>query len=145
MSNAALPVVPMQRHRALDWPVASRIACAERLAEVGVSITEASDARELAGRPRLSESTPEQRWYCAHWFRGTTGRAYLAEARTLRELYTAALAEADRETVAHARHLLRLRRSTPSALRLCELSALVAQVRVIEILTAERAPLALAA
>lgn len=140
-----IPTVAMPRHRALDWPVASRAACAARLAEVSVTITEASDARELAGRPRLSESTPEQRWYCAHWFRGETGRRYLERARELRALYTAALAEADRETVAHARHLLRLRRSTPSTLRLCELQALVSQVRVLEHLAAERAPVALAA
>ena len=140
-----IPVVPMARHRAIAWPIPERAALAARLAALGLTITEASDARELAGRPRLSESTPEQRHYSPLWFLGSTGREYLAEARTLRVLYTEALAQHHPDTVYTARRLLGLRRSTPSALRLCELSALVAQCRVVEIVAEEREPTRLAA
>ncbi len=129
-----VPVVPMPRHRAVAWSCADRAATARRLGAMGITITEASDARELAGRPRLSESSAEQRHYAPHWFLGTTGRSWLAKARAERAFWAEALAALHPETVAQARRLLGIRRSTPSCLRLCEMRALFAQCRTLEIM-----------
>ncbi len=128
-----VPVVPMPRHRAVAWSCADRAATARRLAALGITITEASDARELAGRPRLSESSAEQRHFAPLWFMGTTGRSWLAKARAERAFWAEALAALHPETVAQARRLLGIRRASPSALRLVEMPAIYAQARVLEI------------
>jgi hypothetical protein len=131
--NVTAPIVPMPRHRALAWSVSDRANMAKRLAELGTNITEASDARELAGRPRLSESSAEQRHYAPLWFLGAAGKAALAQARAHRALLETALATLDAGTVAEARHMLGLRRKTLSTLRLCEIAAVYSQSRVIEL------------
>jgi hypothetical protein len=53
-----IPTVPMPRHRAVAWPIPARVALVERLAAMGVTLTEASDARELGGRPSLRHLRP---------------------------------------------------------------------------------------
>lgn len=129
-ASALVPVVPLTRHAAKGWPVSERAALAKQLQTLGATITELSDARELAGLPRLSEATPETRRYSHHWLRGSIGRGWLAKARELRALYTEALATVEPKLLTQARGLLGLR---SSGLRLGELRALVAQVRTIEL------------
>jgi hypothetical protein len=121
----------MPRHRALAWGGADRIKMSERLAALGCTIVELSDARELAGRPRLSESTAEQRHYAPLWLLGAAGQGYLAKARAERAMYTEALSHYHAETLYNARHALGLRRATPSCLRLCELRALYLQAGLV--------------
>jgi hypothetical protein len=124
-----LPVVELVKHRAQDWTRAQRAEMSDRLAAMGTTITELSDARELAGRPRLSSSTATQRHYAPLWLLGEAGQGWLLRARSLRALLTEALASVPREDVATARHLLGLHRAAPSAWRLCELQAAYAQAR----------------
>jgi hypothetical protein len=127
-----IPVVPMPRHKAIAWPAVERAAMVRALEPFGVTLTELSDARELVGLPRLSSTDPASRWAAPHLLRGRRGQAALAAVRAQRALLVELLERHPADTVAHARHLLGLRRATPAMLRLCELQALVAQLGLLE-------------
>jgi len=65
-----------------------------RLAQIapGVSLTELSDAREAAGRPRLSASTPTERYFAPLWLLGAAGRTALERVRAERARLSAGMA-----------------------------------------------------
>jgi hypothetical protein len=65
-----------------------------RLAQIapGVSLTELSDARELSKRPRLSASTPTERYFAPLWLLGAAGRTALARVRAERERLSTGMA-----------------------------------------------------
>ena len=67
---------------------------AQRLAVIapGVSITELSDAREAAGRPRLSASTPTDRYFAPLWLLGAAGRTALERVMAERARLSAGMA-----------------------------------------------------
>lgn len=134
----ALPVVPMPRHRAVAWPASERAAMVRALQPWGVTITELSDVRERCGLPRLSSTDPRVRWAAPHILRGTRGQEALRAIREERALLTEALASLDPGLVFNARHMLGLRRSTPSQMRLGELRATYAEARVLQIMEEER-------
>lgn len=133
VTPVVVAVVPFVRHAApADWPRRDRGDLSADLARVGTDITLLSDARELLGLPRISALTAEQRRTVAKFVRVPRMQAALLEARERRAWYLAALAEVAPATVREAARLLELRKGLPQ-LRLGELSALFAQVRVIEI------------
>jgi hypothetical protein len=129
----AIPVVELVRHRAIHWSVAERAEMQRQLEPFGVSITELSDTRERCGLPRLSSTDAKVRWAAPHLLRSERGQAALADVRAERARLTEALATFHRDTVANARHLLQIRRASPSCLRLGELQALFCQCRLIEL------------
>ncbi len=65
-----------------------------RLAQIapGVSLTELSDAREAAGRQRLSASTPTERYFAPLWLLGAAGRTALERVKAERERLSAGMA-----------------------------------------------------
>lgn len=132
--KSLIPVVAFERRASCSssWPSAHRALCAKRLARVGVGLTEASDARELAGMPRLSEASAEARRYGWHWFQGETGKRALARAREERALLLSGLETTDRNDVQHARALLNIRNGVGD-MRLPELRALYAQAQLARI------------
>lgn len=133
MTTAAPSTISLPARPPLSWSRASRAATEARLRKLGTTITELSDARELAGRPRLSESTPEQRHYAPLWLLGKAGQGWLAKARELRALLTEALGSCDSDGVREARLLLGLRSAQPARWRLGELQAVYAQARALEL------------
>jgi hypothetical protein len=130
---AIVPIVEMPRHKAIAWPARERQEMAERLSALGTSINELSDARERLGLERLSSASPRSRAAAHYLLMSSKGQKALADVRAERALLVEALASFHRDTVAEARHMLGLRRQTPSCLRLCELRALFCQARLLEI------------
>jgi hypothetical protein len=133
VATPSTPAVPMVRHKAIAWPAPERAAVAKQLEAFGVTITELSDVRERCGLPRLSSTEPSVRWAAVHILRGRKGQAALAEVRAERTALIGKLRAMHRDTVFNARHLLGIRRNTPSTLRLNELRALYDQARLLEL------------
>lgn len=131
---ARIPVVPFVRRPSVAsrWPAAQRAVLASKLSKLSIGLTEASDARELAGLPRFSESTDEARRYGWLWFLGAAGKRALARVRDERALLIAGLETTDRNDVQHARALLNVRNGV-GEMRLCELRALYAQAQLARI------------
>lgn len=128
-----VPVVALTRRRApTSWSTAGRAEMSKRLAALGITITELSDARERCGLARLSDAAPEARRVAHLLLLGTRGQRALAAVRAERAELAEALSTCDRKAIAEARRLLDLRRST-GQLRLGELRALYAQTRIVEI------------
>jgi hypothetical protein len=130
---SAVPVVEIVRHKATAWPALDRATMQFQLEALGTSITELSDARELLGLPRLSETAPDARWAAHYLLMSSKGREALKDAVAQRATLTEALSTFSRDTLFNARHLLGIRRATHATLRLGELRALFAQARILEI------------
>ena len=134
MAAAALvsvPLVAIERRAscASRWSAAQRGQLAAKLAALGTTITELSDARERLGLERLSDATPAQRAAAHHLLSGARGRAALAAVRAERADLLLGLAQTDRLDVQHARALLNVRGSL-AELRLGELRAFYSQAQI---------------
>lgn len=127
----SVPLVAFERRASCSgrWPTAQRAALAQRLAALGTTITELSDARERLGLERLSDATPAQRAAAHHLLSGARGRAALAAVRAERADLLLGLAQTDRLDVQHARALLNVRGSL-AELRLGELRAFYSQAQI---------------
>jgi hypothetical protein len=131
---ALIPVVPMTRHAApASWTASQRAELAERLAKVGTTITELSDARERLGFPRLSESSDWDREHAHENLESPEVQAVLVQIRLEHILLVQAIGARPQAAVRAARKLLGLRAGWN--LRLGELEALLNQTRVVELVT----------
>jgi hypothetical protein len=112
------------RHAAPStWTKAQRAELEKRLAAVGTTITELSDARELMGFPRLSDSSDWDRANCHLNVGSPECQTALAQVRSCRAWLDEQLTKLPAEKVRRARYLLEIDRKR--SLRLGELSALV--------------------
>jgi hypothetical protein len=130
---ALTPVVTFERHSApSSWTPARRAELAARLAKVGLTITETSDARERLGFPRLSDASDWDRANCHLHAESPEFQAVLADIRREHLELVGEIGRADRKVAAKARNLLGFRAGWN--LRIGELEALARQVRILEIL-----------
>lgn len=119
------PPAPLLRRETWQGAVCRRLA---KIAP-GVELTELSDAREEAGRPRLSESSATERHYAPLWLLGRAGKTALAVVRRERARLTAHLERPAIATLtARARMRLSFRSSDLSRRRLRELRQISAIV-----------------
>lgn len=131
----SLPIVTLPPKSApwRTWTAAERGALALALREIGTSISEVSDARELIGLPRCSTAPPVRIEWTVRWAASAEGERLIRAVRAER---SALAAELTHPTVAHhaatARLLLGLKSARPSAWRLGELRAAWAQTRLVE-------------
>jgi hypothetical protein len=132
MVASPAPVVRLVRHRAINWPVAERIAMARKLEALGSSITELSDARERLCLCRLSVATREDRASAHQLLTTERGQRALANIRQERAMLLEALGTLPRAVVSEAVLLLRLRGGR-AQWRLGELMAVFSQARILEI------------
>ena len=115
------------------WPAGDRGALAGALRQVGVTLTECSDARELAGIGRCSESPPAHPLHPAAWVMGD-GLPYLVRVRRERAWLTGELSRPEvRNEVATARQHLGIHGANVATWRLPELIAAYRQVRLLQL------------
>lgn len=118
----ATRIPQIARHAAPEsWTRAQRANLELRLAGLGTTISELSDALELAGRPRLSGSTPDQRAQAVREL--AAGTLCVTTARSCRAWLVEQLQTLPEEVARAARIDLGLGRSR--SLRLGELSAVL--------------------